>query len=105
MGVVKNSKIIFYYQVPITWIYKLSSTLDLEIQLKCKLESHNSCILSILNSDRHTASRGTNLLSSPFDCRVNIKYFNDVLLDSLCTAAPHPPKGNRREKAVHRLSA
>ena len=49
---------------------KIEQYLDLEMQLERKLGNHNSCIL---RNDRHAASRGTNLPSSPFDYRVNIK--------------------------------
>ena len=59
---------------------QIEQYLDLEIQLKRKLGNHNSCILS---NDRHAASRGTNLPSSPFDCRVNIKYFGGLLPERL----------------------
>ena len=52
----------------------------LETQLEGKLGNHSSCILS---NDRHAASRGTNLPSSPFDCRVNIKYFDGLLPERL----------------------
>ena len=65
-------------KVSITWMNKLSS-----IQLKRKIGRHNSCILSILTTDRHAASRGTNLLSSPFDCRGNFKYCGGLLLERL----------------------
>jgi hypothetical protein len=40
------------------------------MQLERKLGNRNSCILS---KDRHAAYRGTNLPSSPFDCRANMK--------------------------------
>ena len=59
---------------------QIEQYLDLEMQLECKLGNHNS---SILSNDRHAASRGTNLPSSPFDCRVNIKYFGGLLPERL----------------------
>ena len=55
---------------------QIEQSVDPKIQLKRKLRSHNSCILSIPSTDRHAASRGTNLPSSLFDfIIVNIKYF------------------------------
>lgn len=65
-------------KVSITWMNQFSS-----IQLKRKIGRRNSCILSILTTDRHAASRGTNLLFSPFDCRGNFKYCGGLLLERL----------------------
>ena len=59
---------------------QIEQYLDLEMQLERKLGNRNSCILS---NDSHAASRGTNLPSSPFDCRVNIKYFGGLLPERL----------------------
>ena len=44
--------------------------LALEMQLERKLGNSNTCILS---KDRYAAYRGTNLPSSLFDCRANMK--------------------------------
>ena len=44
--------------------------LALEIQLKRRLRNHNRCSLS---NDHYAAYRGTNLPSSPFDSRSNMK--------------------------------
>ena len=49
-GAVKNRKIFVNHQMSVTWIHKFSKYLDLEIQIKRKLESHHS---GILNIDRH----------------------------------------------------
>ena len=54
---------------------QIEQYLNLGIQLKPKIHgSYNSCILSILSTDRYAASRGTNPLPSPFDCRIKMKY-------------------------------
>ena len=54
---------------------QIEQYLNLGIQLKPKIhESYNSCILSILSTDRYAASRGTNPLPSLFDCRIKMKY-------------------------------
>ena len=52
---------------------KIEQNLDLGIQLKRKIGSHNHCILSIPGTARPTAPCGTNLPSSLFDCRVEMK--------------------------------
>ena len=44
--------------------------LALEIQVERRLGNRNSCRLS---KDRYAVYRGTNLPSSPFDCRVKMK--------------------------------
>ena len=44
--------------------------LALEIQLKRRLRNYNRCSLS---KDRYAAYRGTDLPSSPFDSRSNMK--------------------------------
>ena len=49
---------------------QIEQYLALVIQLKRRLGNRNSCSLS---KDRYVAYRGTNLPSSPFDCRVNMK--------------------------------
>ena len=54
---------------------QIEQHLNLGIQLKPKIHgSYNSCILSILSTDRYAATRGTNPLSSLFDCRIKMKY-------------------------------
>ena len=54
---------------------QIEQYLNLGIQLKPKIHgSYNSCILSILSTDRYAASRGTNPLPSLFDCRIKMKY-------------------------------
>jgi len=49
---------------------QIEQYLALEMQLERKLGNRNSCILS---EDRHVAYRGTNLPSSLFDYRANMK--------------------------------
>ena len=61
---------------------QIEQYLDLEIQLKRNLESHNNCFLSILSTDRRAPSRGTNLLPSLFNCLVKIKN----ILAAICLA-------------------
>ena len=54
---------------------QIEQYLNLGIQLTPKIHgSYNSCILSILSTDRYAASRGTNPLPSLFDCRIKMKY-------------------------------
>ena len=54
---------------------QIEQYLNLGIQRKPKIHgSYNSCILSILSTDRYAASRGTNPLPSLFDCRIKMKY-------------------------------
>ena len=54
---------------------QIEQHLNLGIQRKPKIHgSYNSCILSILSTDRYAATRGTNPLSSLFDCRIKMKY-------------------------------
>ena len=54
---------------------QIEQHLNLGIQRKPKIHgSYNSCILSILSTDRYAASRGTNPLPSLFDCRIKMKY-------------------------------
>ena len=53
------------------------------IRIKRKPGSHNSCILSKQSTDHHEVSRGTNLLPSPFACRVKIKDFGGFLPERL----------------------
>ena len=47
---------------------QIEQYLAMEIQLERRLGNRNS-----LSKDRYAAYRGTNLPSSPFDCRVNMK--------------------------------
>ena len=63
---------------------QIEKYLNLGIQLKTKIHgSYNSCILSILSTDRYAASRGTNPLPSLFDCRIkNEIYFGGLLPES-----------------------
>ena len=58
---------------------QIEQYLSLGIWLKRKLGSHNSYILSKQGTDHHDVSRSTNLLPSPFACRLKIKYFGGLL--------------------------
>ena len=58
---------------------QIDQYLSLRIWLKRKLGSHNSCIMSKQGTDHHDVSWSTNLLPSPFACRLKIKYFGDLL--------------------------
>ena len=74
MGALKISKMFVKHSVNHVNV-QIERYLDLEIQLKRNLESHNNCFLSILSTERRAPSRGTNLLPSLFNCLVKIKYF------------------------------
>ena len=70
----KNRKIFVNHEMAMMDI-QIEQYLSLRIRLKRKLGSHISYILSKQGTDHHDVSRSTNLLPSPFACRLKIIFW------------------------------
>ena len=74
----KNRKIFVNHKMAMMDI-QIEQYFSLGIRLKRKLGSHNSCIMSKQGTDHHDVSQSTNLLPSPFACRLKISSRSEYL--------------------------